>query len=85
MEELVECMESTDIEEMDCDTAFKMQRQIFTDKIEDEEFLEFATENFSEMFWYIVRGILNIRIQRNITGEMCFGVGMFQKRLFICA
>ena len=33
-----------------------------------------AIENFSEMFGYIVQGNLNIRIHRNITGEMWFGV-----------
>ncbi len=33
-----------------------------------------AIENLSEMFWYIARGNLNIRIQRDITGEMWFGV-----------
>jgi hypothetical protein len=64
---LVECMESIDIEDMDCDTYFKMQK-ILSDEIEDEEFLEFAIENFSEMMGYIAQGNLNIKIHRDITG-----------------
>ncbi len=68
IEEIVEYMESNDIEAMDCDTCFKMQK-ILSDEIEDEEFLEFAIENFSEMMGYIAQGNLNIRIhRRDITG-----------------
>ncbi len=37
--------------------------------------LAFAIENHSELFGYIFQGNLNIRIHRNITGEMWFGVG----------
>ena len=59
---------------IDCDTAFKIQKQILTDEIDDPEFLEFAIENFSEMMGYIAQGNLNIRIHRDITGEMWFGV-----------
>ncbi len=66
-------MESIDIEEMDCDTCFKMQ-EILSDEIDDPEFLEFAIDNFSEMFEYIAKENLNIRIHRDITGEMWFGV-----------
>ncbi len=73
IEKLVECMESIDIEEMDCDTCFKMQ-EILSDEIDDPEFLEFAIDNFSEMFEYIAKENLNIRIHRDITGEMWFGV-----------
>jgi len=72
IDKLVECMECIDIEEMDCDTCFKMQ-EILTDEIDDPEFLEFAIENFSEMFGYIAQGNINIRIHRDITGEMWFG------------
>ncbi len=61
IEKLVECMESIDIEEMDCDTCLKMQ-EILNDEIDDPEFLEFAIENFSEMFGYIAPGRVNIRI-----------------------
>ena len=45
------------------------------------EFLEYETENLSEMIGYIAQGNLNIRIHRDITGppkdesgEMWFGV-----------
>ena len=42
-------MESIDIEDIDCDTCFKMQG-ILSDEIDDPEFLEFAIDNFYEMF-----------------------------------
>ena len=67
-------MEGIDIENMDCDTCLTMQ-EILSDEIEDEEFLEFAIENFSEMMRYIAQKNLNIRIHRDITGEIWFGVG----------
>ncbi len=38
--------------------------------IDDPGFLEFAIENFSEMIGYIAIVNLNIRIHRDITGEM---------------
>ncbi len=34
-----------------------------------------AVENISELFGYIATGRVNIRIHRDITGEMWFGVG----------
>ncbi len=74
IEKLVEYMESNDIEEMDCDTCFKMQ-EILSDDIEDEEFLEFAIDNLDALFSYITKGNLDIIIHRDITGEMWFGVG----------
>ena len=52
-----------------------MPRQILDDEIDDAEFLEFAITNFSEMMGYIAKGNLNIRIHRDITGKMWFGVG----------
>ena len=52
-----------------------MGKQILVDEFEDEEFLEFAIEHYSEMFGYINTGRTNIRIHRDITGEMWFGVG----------
>ena len=55
--------------------GYKVPRQILDDKIDDAEFLEFAITNFSEMMGYIVKGNLNIRIHRDITGKMWFGVG----------
>jgi hypothetical protein len=44
-------------------------------EIDDLELLAFAIENFSELFGYIATGRVNIRICRDITGEMWFGVG----------
>ena len=74
LEKLVECMESIDIEDLDCNTCLKMQ-EILSDEIDDPEFLEFAIENLSELLSYIESGRVNIRICRDITGEMWFGVG----------
>ncbi len=45
------------------------------DEFDDEEFLEFAIENYSEMFGYINTGRINIRIHRDIEGNIWFGVG----------
>ncbi len=56
------------------DTCFKMQ-EILRDEIDDPEFLEFAIDNFWEMFGYINNGRINIRIHRDIEGKMWFGVG----------
>ncbi len=67
-------MESIDTGETDCDTCLKIQ-EILSDEIEDEEFLNFAIENLDELSSYIINGNLNIRIHRDITGEMWFGVG----------
>ncbi len=39
------------------------------------EFLEFAINNYSELFGYLASGMVNIRIHRDITGEIWFGVG----------
>jgi hypothetical protein len=39
------------------------------------EFLNFAIENLEELTSYIINGNLNIRIHRDITGEIWFGVG----------
>ncbi len=74
IDKLVECMEGIDIEEMDCDTCLKTQ-EILSDEIDDLEFLEFAIENFCEMFGYINIGRMSIRIHRDIEGKMWFGVG----------
>jgi hypothetical protein len=62
-------MESFDIEEMDCDNCFKMQ-EILRDEIDGPEFLNFAIDNYSEMFGYINTGRINIRIHRDIEGKM---------------
>ncbi len=74
IEEIAEYIESNDIEEMDCDTCLIMQ-EILSDEIEDEEFLEFAIDNLEELFSHIINGNLSIRIHRDITGDMWFGVG----------
>ncbi len=74
IEKLVECMKGIDIEEMDCDTCFKMQ-EILSDEIDDEEFFDFAIDNLSELLSYIATGRINIRIHRDIEGKMWFGVG----------
>ena len=65
-------MEGIDIEEMDCDTCLKMQ-EILREEIDDEEFLNFAIENYSEMFGVIATGRINFRIHRDIEGEMWLG------------
>jgi hypothetical protein len=52
-----------------------MFEQILTDEIDDPEFLNFAVYNISELFGYLATGRVNIRICRDITGEMWFGVG----------
>ncbi len=52
-----------------------MFEQILTDEIDDTELLNFAVENVSELFGYLATGRVNIRIHREITGKMWFGVG----------
>ncbi len=47
----------------------------YGDEIDDPEFLNFAVENISELFGYLATGRVNIRLHRDITGEMWFGVG----------
>ena len=49
-------------------------QEILSDEIDDEEFLNFAIDNLEEILSYIINGYLNIRIHRDITGEMWFGV-----------
>ena len=49
IEKLVECIGKFNKNEIVCNTLYKIQKQILIDEIEDEEFLEFAIENFSEM------------------------------------
>ncbi len=75
LEKLVECTERFNNDEIDADTSYKISKQILTDEIQDTELLNFAIENYTELFLYIKDGIINIRIHRDITGEMWFGVG----------
>jgi len=74
IEKLIECQGKFNKGEIDADTCFKIEKQILTDEIDDPEFLGFAIENFSEMMLYIASGKINIRIHRDIEGEMWFGV-----------
>ena len=60
---------------IDADTSLKIEKQILTDETQDPEFLDFAIENYSEMFGYINTGRVNIRIHRDIESKMWFGVG----------
>ncbi|MHC4455341.1 MAG: hypothetical protein ACYSWS_11730 [Planctomycetota bacterium] len=55
--------------------ALLVRRFVWRDPI--FEFLEFAIENYSAMFGYINTGRVNIRIHRDITGKMWFGVELF--------
>ena len=64
-------MEGIDIEKIDCDTCLIMQ-EILSDEIEDTEFFDFDIDNLEELLSYIINGNLNIRIHRDITGEMWF-------------
>ncbi len=75
IEKLVKCIERFNKGEIDADTSYKISKQILTDEIQDPELLNFAIENYTELFLYIKDGIINIRIHRDITGEMWFGVG----------
>ncbi len=58
---------------MDCDTCLIIHG-ILCNEIEDEELLNFAIDNMEELLSYITEGNLNIRIHRDIEGEMRFGV-----------
>ncbi len=75
IEKLVECIERFNIGEIDADTSSKIEKLILVDEIDDEEFLGFAVEHYSEIFGYINTGRVSIRINRDIEGKMWFGVG----------
>ncbi len=53
-----------------------LQNRLLVDEFDDEEFLEFAIDNYSAMFGYINTGRVNIRIHRDIEGNMWFGLGL---------
>jgi hypothetical protein len=72
--QLSKCLKCFRKGEIDLDTAFKMEEQILTDEMNDSEFLEFAIDNFTELYTYITTGETNIRIHRDITGEIWFYV-----------
>ncbi len=69
------CIERFNKGKIDADTSLKISKQILVDEFDDPEFLEFAIENYSEMFGYINTGRINIRIHRDIEGKIWFGVG----------
>ncbi len=75
LEKLVDCIAKFNKGEIAADTSREMEKQILTDEIQDTEFLNFAVEHISELFGYLATGRVNIRIHRDITGEMWFGVG----------
>ncbi len=75
IEKLVDCITKFNKSEIDADTSCQIEKQILTDEIDDPELLNFAVENISELFGYLATGRVNIRICRDITGEMWFGVG----------
>ncbi len=75
LEKLVDCIERFNNDEIDADTSCQIEKQILTDEIDDPELLNFAIENYTELFLYIKDGRINISIHRDVTGEMWFGVG----------
>ena len=75
IEKLVDCIGRFNKGEINADTSSKIEKQILVDEIQDTEFLNFAVENISELFGYINTGRVSIRIHRDVTGDMWFGVG----------
>ncbi len=73
VEEIAVSMECITTDEVDCDTYLIIQ-EILIDEIEDEEFLNFAIDNLEELSSFIINVNLNIRIHRDVVGEMWFGV-----------
>ncbi len=74
IEKLVKCIERFNKGEIYADTSCQIEKQILTDEIQDQELLNFAMENYTELFLYIASGRMNIGIYRDITGGMWFGV-----------
>ncbi len=75
LEKSVNCQVKFNKGKIDADTSCQMEKQILTDEIQDTEFLNFAVENFEELFFTLLLGEHSIRIHRDITGEKWFGVG----------
>ncbi len=44
----------------------EIEKLILEDEIDDPEFLEFAIENYSEMFGYIATGRVSIKIHKSL-------------------
>ncbi len=72
LEKLVDYIGKFNKGEIDADTSCQIEKKILTDEIQDTEFLNFAVDNISELFGYLATGRVNIRIHRDITGEMWF-------------
>ena len=74
IEKLVKCIERFNKGEIDADASSKIEKQILVDQFDDEEFLNFVIEDYSEMFECINTRRVSIRMHWDITGEMWFGV-----------
>ncbi len=70
LEKLVDCIAKFNKGEIDADASCLIEKQILTDEIQDTDLLNFAVENISELFGYLATGIVNIRIHRDVTGEL---------------
>jgi O-phosphoseryl-tRNA(Cys) synthetase len=70
IKKLVECLKKFNKGEIDADTSFEIERQLLADEIDDPEFLFFVIANFGELSSHIASGKINIRINRDITGEI---------------
>jgi len=75
IEKLAECHGKFNKAELSIDASLKIAKQILTDEIKDQEFLEFAIMSYYKLLYYIAKGNLNIRIHRDIEDRMWFGVG----------
>ncbi len=49
IDKLVKCIAKFNIGEIDADTSLKISKQILVDEFDDQEFLNFAIENYSEI------------------------------------
>jgi hypothetical protein len=75
LEKLVKCIARFNKGEVDADTSSKIEKQILVNEFDEPEFFNYAIENISELFGYLATGRVNIRIHRDVTGDMWFGVG----------
>jgi hypothetical protein len=75
IETLLECLHKFYSHEIDEDTSSKIVEQLLREEIIDPEFLSFAIDNFNEILNYLFDGVVNIRIHRDIEGNIWFGAG----------
>ncbi len=54
IEKLVECIGKFNKGEIDADTSCQIEKQVLVYEFEDTELLNFAVENISELFGYLV-------------------------------